>query len=49
MIVEYGFMYDRDTGAVYLREFEPETGKMLNLPLVVKDGRVYAEEESAEA
>ena len=46
--IEYGIGYDSATGQVSLREFDRWNGQIRDLPLVVKDGRVYVEDDNGE-
>lgn len=46
--IEYGIGYDSATGQVSLREIDGWKGEIRDLPLVVRDGRIYAEEENAD-
>lgn len=48
MIVEYSMIYNLNTGEVFLREFDRDTGRIRDLPLVVRDGRIYAEDDNGE-
>ena len=45
MVVEYGVYYDPITKLVNLVKFNRTTGEIKHLPLVVKDGRVYGEDD----
>ena len=45
MWVEYGVYYDPTTKLVYLQIFKKTKGEIKHLQLVVKDGRVYGEDD----